>query len=131
MRKLIVAMLAGMMLTAPLAQAKRPVRVAEHLTMTDHLKEWTAAAGQDNFVQNPPNATLSVYEPGKKENSLVVVKISDPVVEGCDIVYRYRVIAGGMPKADGAATLFIDWIGPGGGVGAGFHGVGGRCVGWR
>lgn len=31
------------------------------------------------------------------------------------------------------ATLFIDWFGPGGGVGPGFHGVGvgRRGVGWR
>jgi hypothetical protein len=33
-----------------------------------------------------------------------------------------------MPKAGGAAALFIDWIGVGGGVGVGFHGVG---VGFR
>ena len=29
-----------------------------------------------------------------------------------------------MPKAGGATALFIDWIGVGGGVGPGFHGVG-------
>lgn len=169
MRKLIMAMLVGMILMAPQAKAEppkaqfmfvqvaedmrsdgsslrliglaphtvyfsdRPVRVAGHLTMADYLKEWTAAAGADNFAKDPPNATLSVYEAGRKENSLVVVEISDPVVEGRDIVYRYRLIEGSMPKAGGAASLFIDWIGPGGGVGPGFHGVGvgGRGVGWR
>ncbi len=29
-----------------------------------------------------------------------------------------------MSAAGGAAALFIDWIGVGGGVGPGFHGVG-------
>lgn len=29
-----------------------------------------------------------------------------------------------MPKAGGQNALFIDWVGAGGGVGPGFHGVG-------
>lgn len=111
----------------------RPVRMAGHITLPAYLEEWTAKAGPDNFANDPPNATLSVYEAGKAENSLVVVKISHPVVEGRDLVYRYRVIEGTMPQSGGATALFIDWIGVGGGVGAGFHGVGrgARGVGWR
>ena len=41
----------------------RPVRIAGHIKMADYLKEWTAKAGKDNFGVDPPNATLSVYEP--------------------------------------------------------------------
>lgn len=111
----------------------RPVRMAGHITMPDYMKEWTAAAGPNNFSKDPPNATLSVYEAGKKENSLTVVEISNPVVDGRDLVYRYKLLEGTVPKSGGATSLFIDWIGPGGGVGAGFHGVGvgGRGVGVR
>lgn len=111
----------------------RPVRLAGHITMPDYLKEWTAAAGADNFSKDPPNATLSVYEAGKKENVLTVVEISHPVVQGKDLVYNYKLIEGKVPTGGGATSLFIDWIGPGGGVGAGFHGVGvgGRGVGRR
>jgi hypothetical protein len=111
----------------------RPQRVAGHLTMPAYLEEWTAAAGPNNFAKDPPNATLSVYEAGQRTNSLVVVTISQPVVEGKDIVYRYRLVEGKMPTAGGATSLFIDWIGVGGGVGPGFHGVGvgARGVGWR
>jgi hypothetical protein len=111
----------------------RPVRRAGHVTMSNYMKEWTAAAGADNFSKNPPNATLSVYEPGKEENTLTVVEILDPVVQGKDLVYRYKLIEGKVPASGGATSLFIDWIGPGGGVGAGFHGVGagGRGVGVR
>jgi hypothetical protein len=36
-----------------------------------------------------------------------------------------------VPTSGGATSLFIDWIGAGGGVGAGFHGAGGRGVGMR
>lgn len=102
----------------------RPARVAGHLTMHAYMDEWTDRAGPNNFAKDPPNATLSVYEGGKKENVLTVIKISDPVVEGNDLVYRYKLIEGSMPKAGGATALFIDWIGVGGGVGPGFHGVG-------
>ena len=111
----------------------RPVRMAGHITMADYLKEWTAAAGPNNFSKTPPNATLSVYEPGKEGNTLTVVEISQPVIEGRDLVYRYKVLEGKVPATGGPTSLFIDWIGPGGGVGRGFHGVGvgARGVGFR
>ena len=102
----------------------RPVRDAGHVTMPAYLKEWTAAAGANNFSKNPPNATLSVYEAGKGTNTLAVVEISDPVIDGRDIVYHYKVLEGKLPSTGGATALFIDWIGVGGGVGPGFHGVG-------
>ena len=102
----------------------RPKRIAGHLTMQAYMEEWKAAAGPDNFASDPPNATLSVYEAGQAANTLTVVEISHPVIEGNDLIYHYRLIEGTMPKSGGATALFIDWIGAGGGVGAGFHGVG-------
>ena len=111
----------------------RPQRIVGHIKMADYLKEWTAKAGKDNFGADPPNATLSVYEPGKAENTIVVVKLTNPVVDGADLIYTYKVLNGTMPAKGGATALFIDWIGVGGGVGPGFHGVGvgGRGIGWR
>ena len=44
----------------------RPKRLAGHISMADYLKEWTARAGKDNFAVDPPNATLSIYEPGNQ-----------------------------------------------------------------
>jgi hypothetical protein len=102
----------------------RPVRIAGHLKMAEYLKEWTAKAGKDNFRADPPNATLSTYEPGQADNTLVVIKINNPVVDGTDLIYSYTIIDGTMPANGGATSLFIDWIGVGGGVGPGFHGVG-------
>ena len=111
----------------------RPVRVAGHLTMPAYMDEWKAGEGPDNFGSDPPNATLSVYEPGRHDNTLAVVEISHPVIDGKDLVYNYKLINGTMPKGGGATALFIDWIGVGGGVGPGFHGVGAgaRGVGLR
>jgi hypothetical protein len=104
--------------------ADRPQRLAGHVKMAEYLQEWTAKAGKDNFGQDPPNATLSVYEPGQADTTLVVLKITNPVVDGTDLVYTYKIINGKMPSSGGATALFIDWIGVGGGVGRGFHGVG-------
>jgi hypothetical protein len=42
----------------------RPNRIAGNLTMAAYMDEWTARAGKDNFANDPPNATLSVYELG-------------------------------------------------------------------
>jgi hypothetical protein len=94
----------------------RPQRIAGHIPMADYLQEWTAKAGKDNFGADPPNATLSVYEPGQTENTLAVVKVTNPVVEGADLIYRYKVLDGKMPSRGGATTLFIDWIAYRGGV---------------
>jgi hypothetical protein len=111
----------------------RPVRIAGHVKMADYLTEWTAKAGKDNFSKDPPNATLSVYEPGQPENTIVVIEITNPIVQGADLLYTYKIINGTMPAAGGATALFIDWIGAGGGVGHGYHGAGagGRGVGVR
>jgi hypothetical protein len=104
--------------------ADRPERIAGHVKLADYLKEWTSKAGADNFGKDPPNAAVSVFEPGKPDNTLAVVTISNPKVDGADLVYSYKLIEGTLPTAGGATSLFIDWIGVGGGVGYGFHGVG-------
>jgi hypothetical protein len=98
----------------------RPVRIAGHMTMPAYLPayldEWKAGAGANDFESDPPNVTLSVDEPGKKENTLTVVEISHPVIDGDDLLYHYRLIEGAIPGTGGATALFIDWIGVGGGV---------------
>ena len=88
----------------------RPQRIAGHVKMAGYLKEWTSRGGKDNFGVDPPNATISIYESGQPENTLVVVKISNPVVEGADLIYSYQVLEGKMPSSGGATTIFIDWI---------------------
>jgi len=99
--------------------ADRPERIAGHMKMVDYLNEWTSKAGSDNFHNNPPNATVSVFEPGKASDTLAVVTISNPKTEGADLIYNYRVIGGTLPAAGGATSLFIDWIGLGRGNGSG------------
>lgn len=100
----------------------RPNRLAGHIPMDAYLREWSE--GPQDFDNDPPNATLSVYESDQDSNEIVVVELLDPAVEGEDLIYRYNIVEGEMPAGGGAAALFVDKVGPGGGVGAGYHGVG-------
>lgn len=102
----------------------RPERLAGHIRMAAYLEEWTAKAGADNFGKDPPNAALSVFEEGQPNNTLAIIEILNPKVEDKDLVYNYNVVKGKLPATGGETALFIDWIGVGGGVGVGFHGVG-------
>ena len=104
--------------------ADRPDRIAGHVRLDKYLADWTAAAGTDNFSADPPNAALSVYEAGKDDSTVAIIEISNPRVEGADILYDYKVIHDAGPVSGGETALFIDMIGVGGGVGVGFHGVG-------
>jgi hypothetical protein len=104
--------------------ADRPDRIAGHVRMPAYLEEWTSKAGKDNFAADPPNAALSVYEPGQSNNTLAIVEILDPRIDGKDLVYGYKLVNGKLPASGEETALFIDWIGVGGGVGVGFHGVG-------
>ncbi|MEO9777781.1 MAG: hypothetical protein ABJH07_27395 [Sedimentitalea sp.] len=112
----------------------RPVRLAGHVGTSKFVEHW--ASGDDSFASNPPNATLSVYDEADQKNHASVLVLRDPVLEGDDLVYGYELLGGGVPETGGAVALFIDTFGPGGGVGAGFHGVGVGArgpgvVGWR
>jgi hypothetical protein len=102
----------------------RPNRVAGHLTMAAYMDEWQWSEGANDFASDPPNATLSVYEQGNPINTLTVVEISNPIIDGNDLIYTYSLIEGTMPEAGGQTALFIDTVGVGGGVGPGYHGVG-------
>src|SRR5438094_10299520 len=77
----------------------RPVRIAGHLRMPAYLDEWKAGEGPDNFSSDPPNATISVYESGNHENTLAVIKISNRIIDGKDLVYNSERNEGAIPNA--------------------------------
>ena len=74
--------------------------------------------------RRPAQRRRVVTSRGSAENTIAVVKISQPVSDGDDLSYSYKVVEGKLPASGGATALFIDKVGVGGGVGAGFHGVG-------
>src|SRR5271165_1569270 len=106
--------------------ADRPFRAAGHVLTKHFLKEWDE--GSDSFAKDPPNATISVLsaEGDTVEDAVVVLK--NPKLEGEKLTFQVAVLEGGLSKATGPASLFIDWFaarGYGGrGVvgGVGYHG---------
>lgn len=96
--------------------ADRPERIAGHIKMGAYFEEWTSKAGKDNFGNDPPNAALSVYEPGKPTNAVAVIEITNPRIEGRDLVYACKSIDGKLPPMGQETALFIDWIGVGSGA---------------
>ncbi len=116
--------------------ADRPVRAAGHVLTKDFLKEWDE--GADSFAHDPPNATLSVLgaDGASVEDAVVVLK--SPKLDGDKLTFEVSVLEGGLSKATGPASLFIDWFaarGYGGRAvvgGAGFHGAAWRGgAGWH
>jgi hypothetical protein len=105
--------------------ADRPFRAAGHVLTKHFLKEWDE--GSDSFAKDPPNATISVLsaEGDTVEDAVVVLK--SPKLEGDKLTFEVSVLEGGLSKATGPASLFIDWFaarGYGGRafVGGGYHG---------
>src|SRR5271155_3624838 len=98
--------------------ADRPFR-AGGLVLTKHfLKEWDE--GSDSFAKDPPNATISVLsaEGDSVEDAVVVLK--SPKLEGDKLTFEVSVLEGGLSKATGPASLFIDWFAARGYGGRGF-----------
>jgi urease beta subunit len=70
----------------------RPVRMAGHYSMKEYLDFWKE--GKDNFSVDPPNATLSVFEPGQDDLLDIVVKLQNPRLQGDDLIYDITLIEG-------------------------------------
>lgn len=88
--------------------ADRPVRAAGHQSTADVIAEW--GSGDDSFVKNPPNATVSVFsKDGSVKDAVVVLK--NPKLDGDKLTFNVQVLEGDIVGGDGAAALFIDIIG--------------------
>jgi hypothetical protein len=98
--------------------ADRPVRAAGHVLTKDFLKEWDE--GADSFAKDPPNATISVLgaDGASVEDAVVVLKA--PKLDGDKLTFEVSVLEGGLSKATGPASLFIDWFAARGYGGRGF-----------
>lgn len=85
----------------------RPERIAGNMETARFVPFW--GEGKDSFLQDPPNADLSLIEDGKLQQ--VVVELRDPVLDGEDLHYTVAVLKGEMPASGSEASLFIDVIG--------------------
>jgi hypothetical protein len=109
--------------------ADRPFRAAGHVLTKHFLKEWDE--GSDSFAKDPPNATISVLsaEGDTVEDAVVVLK--SPKLEGDKLTFEVTVLEGGLWKATGPASLFIDWFAARGYGGRGFIAGGYHGGGWH
>jgi hypothetical protein len=109
--------------------ADRPFRAAGHVLTKHFLKEWDE--GSDSFAKDPPNATISVLgaEGDTVEDAVVVLKA--PKLDGDKLTFEVSVLEGGLSKATGPASLFIDWFAARGYGGRGFVGGGYRGGAWH
>ncbi|HWK68845.1 MAG TPA: hypothetical protein VNS34_28300 [Rhizobiaceae bacterium] len=101
--------------------ADRPVRAAGHVTTEQFIQQWDE--GADNFIKDPPNATISVLEGDGSKVEDAVITLRSPKLEAGDLTFQVSVLEGRLGGASGPAALFIDRGGGGGGRG-GFGGGG-------
>jgi hypothetical protein len=67
--------------------------------------------GKDSFVEDPPNAAVSILS-GDEVHDVVVTLSKLPTVNGDELVYSdIKIIDGELPRIAGAGSLFIDVIG--------------------
>jgi hypothetical protein len=87
----------------------RPVRFAGHLSVEEFLSSVTK--GKDSFVEDPPNAAVSILS-GDEVVDVIVTLSKQPTVNGDELVYSdIKIIDGELPKTGGPGSVFIDVIG--------------------
>jgi hypothetical protein len=85
----------------------RPYRLTGHILTDEFVANW--GSGTDSFVDNPPNALLSLFEQDAVND--VVVVLSDPTLSSGELSYAVKLTDGDLAPSDGPAGLFIDMIG--------------------
>ncbi len=93
--------------------ADRPVRAAGHVTTEQFIMQWDE--GADNFIKDPPNATISVLGGDGSKVEDAVVTLRSPKLEGGTLTFEVSVLEGSLTGSNGPAALFIDRGGGGGG----------------
>src|SRR5262245_22502641 len=86
----------------------RPERLTGQVRNDLFAKLWSE--GKNSFKNDPPNAALSVFSPQGRPAQAIVV-LSNPRVDGKNILYDARALKGDIPAQGAESTLFIDGYG--------------------
>ena len=94
---------------ATLYFSDRPKREVGHLSSHHFVELW--GEGENNFLDDPPNAVLSFMdgESAPPEDSVVVIR--SPQLEGDALSYSIELLDGEIPASGGPCSLFIDPLG--------------------
>lgn len=85
----------------------RPYRIAGQVHTSEFIGHWDR--GSDNFQENPPNATLSIF--GQEGIDSAVVELTGPNLKGHTLSYQVKVLEGRLPATFKESSLFIDIFG--------------------
>jgi hypothetical protein len=85
----------------------RPQRVTGQVRTPEFISHWDK--GSDNFGENPPNASLSIF--ADKEIRTAIVELTSPKLKGNTLSYRVKVLKGQLPASFKESSLFIDILG--------------------
>jgi hypothetical protein len=85
----------------------RPDRIVGRVTTKEYVDHWSV--GDNNFKADPPNAVISVISGTEVEDITVV--LTEPRLEGADLVYNVNVLDGSTNIVGGETALFIDVVG--------------------
>jgi hypothetical protein len=87
------------------------VRAAGHELTANLIADWGASTpGNDSFVKDPPNATVSVLgKDGSVKDAVVVLK--NPKLDGDKLTFNVQTLEGDLSGGDGPASIFIDIFG--------------------
>jgi hypothetical protein len=85
--------------------SERPKRLVGHVRNDLFLKQWTE--GKNSFKSDPPNAVLSIFNETARPSGAVVV-LSNPRLDGKNLLYDARILKGSLPATGPESTLFID-----------------------
>jgi hypothetical protein len=87
----------------------RPNRVVGNLPTDRFVAKWTTDKGPNGFATNPPNAAVTVFEPGGVKTA--IVELSNPRLDGDKLSYNVKVLQGIGPAQPAAGVVFIDNFG--------------------
>jgi hypothetical protein len=94
--------------TATIFFSDRPERIVGHTPTDEFVAEW-GHGGDDSFAADPPNAALSILNGPEPQD--IIVTISNPRLQGGDLLYDVVVLEGNASASGEASSLFIDVIG--------------------
>ena len=83
----------------------RPERLTGQVRNDLFAKLWNE--GKNGFKNDPPNASLTVFNPEGKPQQAIVV-LTNPRLDGKNIVFNARTLKGEIPAQGGESSLFID-----------------------
>ncbi len=94
----------------------RPQRLAGQVHTEEFVSHW-GTSKDNNFSEDPPNATLSIFEEDKVSSA--VIELREPKFAGDTLTYDVKILKGDLPNSFQASSLFIDIFGRWAAAGAG------------